>query len=402
MAGEEEIGHRKMAKRATGEGSIVQRADGRWGAALTTGWIDGKQRRKWIYGKTQQEVKGKLSAARSLQQQGFALPNEKQTLTEYLDYWLENHVKNECRATTLSSYQQLITNHIKPLLGHVRLAKLSPQQVKMWLNDRLNAGLSRRTVQYLHAVVRAALAEATRLELVPRNVALLVKPPSQQHHEIEPLSPEQCADFLQACSEDRLFALFSVAVSLGLREGECFGLRWSDIDFDAGTLSVRYQMQRIEGKPQFVPPKSTKGRRVLPMPAVLMAQLQKHRAAQQQERLLCGSKWQDYDLVFCTPIGTPLDPANVLKKFHSLLKATGLPKRRLHDLRHSCASLLISQGVDLKVIQVILGHSQISITANLYTHIALAVKRDALSKMDAILAPEVVREVVKPAFSKPN
>ncbi len=278
--------------------------------------------------------------------------------------------------------------YIVPALGRIPLGKLSPQNVEAFLNDQRKAGLSPRTVQYLHATLRRALGRALKWSLVPRNVATLVDAPSTRRKEVEPLTPEEARVLLDAIKGERMEALYSVALAVGLRKGEALGLRWADVDLDAGTIAVRRSLQRAGGRLQFVEPKSTRSRRTVALPNAAITALRTHRARQLQERLFAGPKWQEQGLVFTTTIGTPLEPRNVTRHFHRTLTRTGLPPKRFHDLRHTCASLLLAQGVHPRVVMEILGHSQIGLTMDTYSHVIPALQREAAGQMDAVLMGE--------------
>ena len=188
--------------------------------------------------------------------------------------------------------------------------------------------------------------------------------------------------FLQAIEGDRFEALFTVALALGLRRGEALGLRWQDIDFDRRLLRVNHSLQRFNGKLQLTEVKTTNSRRVLHLPEILIRKLREHRTRQLEERLSAGEFWQENDMVFASSIGTPMEPRNLNRHFSQLLTDTKLNHMRLHDLRHFCASLLLAQGVPLKTISEILGHSQISTTADIYAHLSEETKREAISLMD--------------------
>lgn len=251
------------------------------------------------------------------------------------------------------------------------------------MNAKLASGLSARTVQYIHATLRRALGQALKWDLVARNVATLVDPPRVVRPEVQPLTPEAAKALLEAARGDRLSALYTVALALGLRQGELLGLRWADVDLDNGFLHVRRALQRIDGKLQLVEPKTAKSRRTIAMPAFVVAALREHRLRQGLERMFVGEGWQDaFGLVFTTAIGTPLDEGNVRRQFKRLLAKAGLPDMRFHDLRHSCASLLLAQGLSLRAIMEVLGHSQIALTANTYTHILPQMQREAADAMD--------------------
>ncbi|MHB1414616.1 MAG: site-specific integrase, partial [Chloroflexota bacterium] len=196
---------------------------------------------------------------------------------------------------------------------------------------------------------------------------------------------EQARTVLQSIRGHRLEALYTVALVLGLRQGEALGLRWEDVDLEGGSLRVCQTLQRVDGTLRFAEPKTERSRRKISMPEMVARSLRQHRLHQVEERLMAGSKWQENGLVFTSTIGTPLDGTNVTHILHRLLEEAGLPRIRFHDLRHTCASLLLAEGIDLRVIMEVLGHSQISLTANTYAHIQDPLKRDAAAKLDAAL-----------------
>ena len=369
-------------KRDRGEGSIYQTKDGTWRGAVTL--PDG--RRKYFRGDTRREVADKIAKALVDLQNGVLLPPDKQTFGQFLTRWLEDVAKPSVRPATYTSYEQLARVHILPdSIAKRPLSKLTPQDVQAFLNRKQQGDISARTVQYLHAVIRRALEIALRWGFVVRNVAKLVEPPRVKRQEVKPLSPEQAKTFLEAAKEDRLYAMYVVALALGLRQGELFGLKWEDVDFDTGTLRIVRALQRIDGKPQFVEPKSDKSRRVIALPRFVVDTLREHKVRQLEERLLVGSRWQDWGLVFSTSVGTPLENSNTLKAFKALLRRAGLPDMRFHDLRHSAASLLLAQGLSPRVIMEVLGHSQIGLTMNTYAHVLPALQREAAEAMDKLL-----------------
>ncbi len=373
-------------KRGQGEGTIRQRADGRWEAMYTYYDAAGHMKRRSLYGKTQREVREKLTAALRSLDQGDAPITNRQTVAQFLTRWLEDSVQPACAPKTAASYADIVQRHIVPTLGHHQLTKLGPQHVQALLREKSAAGLSPRTVQYIRAVLRIALNKALKWGLVTKNAAALADPPRGERPEVQPLTPEQARRFLEAARDDRLNALYSVALALGLRQGEALGLRWEDVNLDAGALRVRQQLQRINGKTQLVDLKTAKSRRTIDIPASIVVSLRAHRTRQLEERLLAGERWQDWGLVFTSTIGTPLDPGNVLKRFQTLLKGAGLPHQRFHDLRHTCASLLLAQNVHPRMVMEILGHSQIAMTMDTYSHIMPAMRREAANMMDAMLA----------------
>jgi integrase len=265
------------------------------------------------------------------------------------------------------------------------LAKLTPQDVQKLINRKLAAGLSPRRVQYIHAVLRIALGEAERFGSVARNVAKLVKAPKVDQPEIDPFTPEEARAFIQAIQGERLEALYTLAIATGLRQGELLGLSWSDIKLDCAQLTVRTTLQRIDGEFMFLEPKTARSRRTLALPDMVVEALQAHRGRQLGERLHAGLDWQESNLVFTTPTGGPLSDRVVRARFYRILEDAGLRRQRFHDLRHSCASLMIAQGVNSREVMEILGHSTIVMTLNRYAHIFQEAQRETANKMGQIL-----------------
>lgn len=241
-------------------------------------------------------------------------------------------------------------------------------------------------MQHIHATLRTALDQAVKWDLVSRNVAMLVDAPRVRRAEVKPFTPEQARKFLEAAREDRLEGLYAVAM-LGLRQGEILGLRWTDLDLAAGTLAVQQALQRVGGKLSTVETKTDRSRRSVRLPQVTTTALIRHQMRQEQERQLAGARWKESDFVFTTTVGTPMDGPTVTHRFQALLKKVNLPRMRFHDLRHTCATLLLAQGVHPRVVMEILGHSQISITMNLYSHVIPAMQQEVAARLDAILSP---------------
>jgi integrase len=371
-------------RRGNGEGTIVKRADGRWAAAII---FDGYQR-KWIYGKTRRDVSDRLRKIRSDVAEGRPVMNDRLTVAEYLNRWLYEVAKQRTRPMTWRGYEHLVRLHILPTLGRVRLAKLTPQHVHSLVTQKVREGrLSPRTIQYMHSVLRAALNQAVRWRMVHYNAAAMVSTPRVTRREVLVLTPETARRLLDAARGDRLEALYSVALALGLRQGEALGLKWDDIDLETGMLHVRRASQRIPHQgTQLVETKTARSRRTLVMPPIVISALHAHRARQAIERLAAGERWVDLDQVFPSEKGTLADGPNITHRFHKLLKRAGLPSMRFHDLRHACASLLLVQGVHPRVVMETLGHSQISLTMNTYSHVLPALQRDAADLMEAVLS----------------
>ncbi len=227
---------------------------------------------------------------------------------------------------------------------------------------------------------------AEKWGLVSRNVAKLVDPPRVPRHEIEPLTPEQARQLIEAAAEDRLRTLWVTALATGLRQGELLALRWEDIDLDAGTLTVKRSMQRLVGKGLvFDEPKSRAGRRGIMLPNGLREALRAHRTAQLEERLAAGSEWQEHGLLFAQVNGRPIDPGSDWKSWKALLALASVRDARLHDARHTAATLLLQQGVPARVAMQILGHSQISLTLGTYSHVVPELAQEAADRIDRVL-----------------
>ncbi len=303
----------------------------------------------------------------------------------FLEDWLTDVVRLSVRPKTFVSYRSVVRLHLVPGLGQHPLVELRPADVQAFLNAKAASGLAPRTVAYLRNVLRQALGHAERTELVGRNVARLALPPRVPRREVHPLSPEEARTFLAAISGDRFEALYLLALGCGLRQGEILGLAWSDLDLDGGTVRVRQALQRVEGRFALVEPKSATSRRIVALPAIVRAGLLAHRERAAQEGPGRAVPDAFAELVFTTTVGTPIDGISVTRRFQRILKNAGLPHQRFHDLRHACASLLLSQGVPARVVMETLGHSQISLTLNTYSHVIPALGREAAERMDAVL-----------------
>lgn len=406
---------------------------------IDLGWRDGKRRAKTIYGRTRRAVADRMGNISRAAQDGTLIADERQTVGQFLARWTEDVARSRVRPRTLTTYQAAIERHIVPHLGRIPLSKLTPQNLQAWLRTLEEGSVSPNRRRYARVVLRMALNTAMRWHLVTRNVATLVDPPRVTGREIRPLSPDESRTFLVAIDDNPLEAFFTVALACGLRLGEGLGLQWTDVDLEAGTLQVRRAVQRFGGdaakrRPllaerkrllkalrehdtsdgqmppearagllaklgevrkglaavktsvQVVEPKSSRSRRTIALPATAVRALNRHRVRQLEMRMAAGQHWQDAGFVFTTPIGTTLDPRNVTRVFKTILKAQNLPMIRIHDLRHSCATLMLAQGVSPRVVMETLGHSQISLTLNTYSHVLPAMQEDAASKMDAILS----------------
>ena len=374
-----------MGKRGNGEGSITRRKNGGWMAQFTVYTANGRKR-KTLYGKTRQEVATKLAKALSDREGGLVFDAEGLKLGEYLGRWLEDSVKGTVRNTTYERYEQISRMHIVPMLGGVKLKALSPTHVRGLYKEKLSS-LSPRTIQYIHVTLHKALKQAVRDGLIPRNATEAVKPPQVPREEISPMSPEQVKMLLDAASGDRLEALYVLAVHSGLRQGELLGLKWDDIDLEAGALHVRRALTTARGGPRLAAPKTKGSRRRVSLTGAAAEALKGHLECQLEEIDRAGSLWQENGLVFASEASAPLDRRDVTsRRFKPLLERAGLPHFRFHDLRHTCATLLLTQNVNPKVVSEMLGHSSIAITLDTYSHVLPTMQDSAARALEEALS----------------
>lgn len=371
-----------MARRGRFEGSIYRRnSDGRWAGAVTK--PDGS--RKAVYGRTRQEVAQKLAVASQLVQRGMPLPPERTSVAQYLTRWLDEVAEPRVRSATLEGYERIIRLHISPVIGSVKLARIGPSDLSRLYQTLRLKGLSARYVQLAHAVLHSAFREAERWGLLTRNPADLVDGPRPARPVFQPLDQNQVNALLEAARGDRYEALYLVAVTSGLRQGELLGLRWTDFDADRATITVRQQLQRTRAGWVLSEPKTANGRRTVVLPQVAVSALIAHRTKQLEERLQAGPRWQGSELVFTSHVGGPIEKQNLIRRsFKPLLRNAGLPDIRFHDLRHAAATLLLLQGVHPKVVQERLGHANIAVTMDIYSHVLPTLQRDAADKLDAL------------------
>ena len=308
---------------------------------------------------------------------------------EYLDRWLADSVSDTVKATTFERYEQITRLHLKPALGRVKLKALTPAHVRGLYREKQQAGLSARTVRYIHTALHKALKQAVMDGLIPRNATEAVKPPQPTREEMRPLTPEQAKLLLQVAHEsgDRLEALYVLAIHTGLRQGELLGLKWDDVDLDDGSLQVRRTLAITKNGFVFTSPKTSGSRRSVKLTRRATEALRSHLERQLGEIDRVGSLWSENGLIFASETGEPLDRRAVTKlKFKPLLKRAGLPEIRFHDLRHTCATLLLTRNVNPKIVSEMLGHSTIAITLDTYSHVLPNMRDQAAAAMEEALS----------------
>jgi integrase len=382
-------------RRARGEGSIFQRAsDGHWVVRLDLGYVQGRRKRVTRYASSEREALAELKRLhREFGAGRLVVKAGQMTVAEYVDYWLAELLPGTVKASTEASYADMTRRHIVPAIGHLSLSKLSRDDVRRFVRQLARTRsqrqgsdqmLSGRTVQYVYSILRRALEDARPEELVGRNVAQEVPTPRYERREFEPLAACEARMLLAAAADDRLYAVYVLALVLGMRRGEILGLRWSAVDLARATLRVQASLQRVGGQLVLTSPKTKRSRRAIPLPQAVVKVLEAHRHAQAVER--SGAElWADDDLVFTTSIGTAIEPRNLSRHFEALRVRAKVRRVRFHDLRHSCASLLFELGVPLRMVMEILGHSQISTTSDIYTHVMPAQYREVADALDAWL-----------------
>lgn len=400
-------------RKVNGEGNIRQRKDGRWEGRAWVFTSDGREIRVSVYGGSWEEVHEKLTGLKAKAQAGIRVAGSIQSVADFMAYSQREVLPDRIRPSTLRTYEWLSRCYVVPLLGNQRLGKLQPPTIRTFLNRakstcqccaqgkdaaRRATGKAARccakhprqccesypsdgTIRHLHRMIRAALQDAVVDGLISENPARNLRLAHRYRPRFTPLTGEEAKVLLKAARSDRLFALYAVALALGLRRGEALALRWQDVDLVDGVLFVRQSLQRLNGRLVFGPVKSDESERVIGLPAPCLAALRQHKLAQEAERKTMGERWQDFGLVFTTGIGTPIEPRNLNRHFVRLLDAAGLRRVRFHDLRHSCATLLYEQGVPIEKIQDVLGHSSPTITKLIYVEVSRQAQRSTTDKL---------------------
>ncbi len=367
--------------RGHGEGSINQRPSGRWQAQVC---IDGQRLTETLPSKS--EALAWVREQQTRAAQGLILVDTRNaTLREFLDNWFKA-VQPTVKPRTYEQYSDAIRLHIAPTLGRYRLADLRPDHLQRLYAEKLKEGLSARTVQIAHAVLRHALGDACAWGFVARNVCLAAKAPRPKRVELNAWTPEEARQFLEGIRGERLEGLYRLALACGPRAGELVGLKWEDVDLTRGTVQIRRTLQRLRGQGIVESePKTDRARRQVSLPKPVVEALKRWKVRQIEERLIAGETWQDSGYLFTTCKGSPIEPRNLHRDFTRKTERLGLPRLRLHDLRHTAATLLLSRGIHPKVVQEMLGHSQITLTMDTYSHVLPTMQQEAAQVMEELL-----------------
>lgn len=372
-------------KRAVGNGSVYRRRDGRWEASLTCVTTAGIRKRIRRYAASQAEADEKLSELKAQARQGIPVPDRNWKVGDYLEYWYQASVIRTRRPTTQEQYEGIIRLYLRPGLGGYTLASLSVPALQAFLDGQIAKGCSARQVQKIRTVLSAALANAMREELLTRNVAHLVQVPTSEPRHVPPWTTDEARAFLAATRTHTMYPAFLLLVYYGLRRGEVLGLRWSDIDVESGNLHVRQQLVRAHQQLQLGPVKTAAGKRDLPLLNAVHEALAFHRERQARLRQEAGDAWRSTDpvaeLVFTTSSGLPIEPRNFDRTFKNVCAKESIRIIRVHDTRHTAATLLKDLGVPDKDIQLILGHASPLVTRQIYEHGTVEKHRADLTRL---------------------
>jgi len=384
MADKEAGGKKRNRSAGTGSVYYVERRN-RWAAALDLGWDEtGRRRRKATYHKTKRKAEEALAEMLTDLRRGEVVDTTTMTVREYMAEWLE-HVRPPVVAErTWLYYEQINRVHITPELGRIKLAQLSPVHIQRLYKSRLEMGRSPRTVRHINEVLRNALGQAVRWQLIPQNPAERVKPPQVVKLSMKRqfLTFEEAQAWLRSIQGHPLETLFLAAIFTGMRKSELLGLPWANVDLERGEVTVAQTVWiRKGGQIEFHWPKD-KEARTIPLPPAVVAKLRAHRAQQAWKRRMAGDAWTDYGLVWTRDDGKPLRQEYAYRQLQRSLDAAGLKRIRFHDLRHSAATLLLALGVPLKDVSEWLGHAGIEITADLYGHVLPDAHRQAALKLE--------------------
>ena len=377
----------KTTRGAQGGGNIRKRSDGRWEARYTTGMDKktGKQIQKSVYGKTQKEVRQKLTEVTAEIDNGTYMEPTKDTLSEWLDTWVETYVKFSVKPYTLDSYERTCNNHIKPALGNVKLSSLTAPQIQQFYNSLLTEKkLSAKTVKNIHGILHRALGQALKLGMIRSNPTEICDLPKSYRKEIVPMEQPDISRFLKEIRGHKYELVYLVTLFTGLREGEVLGLTWDCIDFERNCIFVKHQLQKtkkVGGEYILAPTKNSRNRIITAAPSVIEV-LKKQKGQQSQMQQLSGPAWNnEIDLVFTNGLGGHLVHFTVYKHFKRIVTDIGMSSERFHDLRHSYAVVAIESGDDIKTVQTNLGHAT-SFTLDVYGHVSQKMRQQSADRME--------------------
>ena len=374
---------------AQGAGSIRQRSDGTWEARITIGTNPGtgKPDRKSVYGKTQAEVRKKMTSIQRAVDNGTYQAPDKTTVSEWLDEWMKTFCAVKVKPLTYSSYEVAIKNHIKPAIGALKVQAVKGVHVQKLYNGMTAAGLSPKTVKNVAAILHKAFSVAQKQGMIQVNPCDAAELPKATQKEIKPLTDAEIPLFLKAIDGHPMENAYALCLFTGLREGECLGLSWAQVDFEARRITISQQLQheKKKGAAYYIAPstKSGKPRQIEP-PEIAFQYLRAERKRQTENRLAAGPLWSNPDnLVFTDEMGGHLAISTFYGHFKRIAASIGRPDARPHDLRHTAATVAIASGADIKSVQDLLGHATASFTLNVYAHSSDQMKKDTAARMQS-------------------
>jgi len=372
------------SRKTNGEGSIYKRSDGLWAAAFYVDTISGRRKRRFVYGKTRRQAHEKLTSELSQVHKGSRIPDQTWTVGGYLEYWLNNFVKEKRRPRTAELYERHIRATLIPGLGSIRLTALTVQDVQRLLDEERRRGRTPRPIEQIRGVLRSALGRAEREELVLRNVAKLVDVPASERQPITPWTVAEAAQFLDAARGHRWFAGFTLLILCGMRRGEVLGLRWRDIDFANNRIKVRQQLQRSASGLVAGPVKTSAGQRDLPMTPLVRESLAKLAVQRNGGDAVVAQRraTESAGLVFLSTAGTAVEPSRFYREFQKVRRAAGLRHISLHHTRHTAATILKNLRVPERDAQLIFGHAHVTTTQQLYQHADIEGQAAALAQAE--------------------
>jgi integrase len=372
------------------EGQLIRTGDRKWRVRieLERDVTGGRRTSSRLVRGSRKQAQAELNRLLMARDSNTLCEPSRQSTAEYLKDWLEGSAKSRLRPLTYESYRKLLERYVVPVLGTKRLSKVSLADVEKLYGDLKSRGLSPRTIRYTHVVLRSAFKKAVRARLLSQNPTDHASLPREIPKEMRYLSPDEATQFLDAAVQDPWFPLWLLLLTTGLRPSEALGLQWEDLDLETGTLSVRRGMVSGAGSWHLDQPKTASSRRSLGLIPDVTRSLVRHRAKQAEEKLALGGTYDDRRFVFAGRTGSPLDLRNLRKRhFARILTAAGLKTLRLYDLRHTCATLLLAQGINPKVVSERLGHASTAITLDVYSHVLPDMQRQANERMAAVLFP---------------
>ena len=374
---------------ASGAGTIRQRPDGRWEARVTVGINPGtgKAIRRSIYGDTQAAVRKEMTAILREIDRGTYLTPQKITVGQWLDEWLDTYAVTKVKPLTYQSYAAVIKNHLKPAFGAVSLQSLRGSHVQKLYNEMLAKGRNAKTVINVSAVLRKSLDVAMKQGLITSNPCDAAELPKAMRKEIKPLTDAEIPLFLEQIEKHEFRNAYALCLFAGLREGECLGLSWSQVDFEKGRITVSQQLQKTKsGHVEYYIADTTKSGkpRTIEPPAICFDYLRDEKRRQAQNKLKGGELWNnEWNLVFANGVGRYIEIETFYRKFKKVVAAIGRPDARVHDLRHTAATVAIASGADIKSVQSLLGHATAAFTLDVYAHTSEAMMKDTAARMQS-------------------